>query len=237
DVDPAQRSRLTRYAQALGQGDPLVGREGEFPVHPSGLLAAIVLRDPTDRQIFCGARRQHEALELVDCVVVATTGGLVNPPLEPEHRPLDVFPVDGLPVIRWRRPAGRRRADNPNSAWWLYRPIGWADVGVCPALPGALASSAIPPNAGMRLTPAPPFDGEPALGYSVPHPRFPGPVGRCFPPGFVGVDPQSEGEPLSPAALSVLDPAVCCLASTNCSVRPVCLNDGSVAPSSSCPWI
>src|SRR5262249_40157600 len=151
---------------------PLGWGEGFDPVHPGGLLAAVVLRDPADREVPRRPRREDQALELVDRAVIATTGGLVNALLEPEDRPLESLPGDARPVIRWRARRRDRRAHNPHSDSRPYRPLGRADVGVSWALPQALASSAILPGVRMRPTPAPPGGGERTPSYSVPHPRF-----------------------------------------------------------------
>src|SRR5262249_49730414 len=144
---PPHGRRLPVQPERRGQPRTTLRRDELDPVHPGGLLAHVVLCDPTDRDQPGCLPGQQELLELAYTRYITTHRGSVDPRLESEQLTLQGEPGESVPAIVYRHgvdPVGGPTFQTtvPTSAYPR-------------AFPGALASWAIPPPCGIRLAPAP----------------------------------------------------------------------------------
>src|SRR5581483_892515 len=98
--DPADRLRLVGHGQGARELEALGRREALEPIHPSGLLPAIVLGDLPDGEVPGGSGRDQQALQSVDGLRVATLRGFEDALLELVDGLLQLPPRQAVPFIR-----------------------------------------------------------------------------------------------------------------------------------------
>src|SRR5579872_3119174 len=146
DVDPFEGQRPPRLVetQLIDQLSACRWGLDHDLVHAWSVFAVIELRHPSHRLRPIGVAAQHELLETGDRPVVSLLRCPKDPSSQIAHPPIDLPPVDGLPV------GGRRRSickgclhrtspsmSVPNHGLWANHPIhvsslaGW--VLPCPA--------------------------------------------------------------------------------------------------------
>src|SRR5262249_11159382 len=92
NVDPPHGRRLPVQPERRGQPRTTLRRDELDPVHPGGLLAHVVLCDPTDRDQPGCLPGQQELLELAYTRYITTHRGSVDPRLESEQLTLQGEP-------------------------------------------------------------------------------------------------------------------------------------------------
>ena len=93
----SQRHGFAVETQLFGKRHTLWWREGLDPIDACGVFAAIILGHSTRREQPSIPRLHKQFLEFACCSDGSTLRGSVNPLLETEDMPVDLFPGDVLP--------------------------------------------------------------------------------------------------------------------------------------------
>src|SRR5439155_13913992 len=97
DPDATSRGGLGGKTEVSGELEPMRWGERAEPIHAGGVLAAIVLGDPTNGETLGRPGSHQEPLERAYSLDLATPLGSVDARLELEDPPLELAPGEGLP--------------------------------------------------------------------------------------------------------------------------------------------
>src|SRR5262245_33577717 len=147
DVDPPHGSRLSVQPERFGQRQALFRGDELDPIDPGGLLAPVVLGDPSHRDQLGCLTGQQQLLESAKSRKVTSLRGSVDPLLESEQVLLQGEPGQAVPaIISWH---------GLNSIGRLYHPDNRAHVSISSGFPRGLGFLGNPTSRGIRWTPAP----------------------------------------------------------------------------------
>jgi hypothetical protein len=106
DIHPSDRLRLLLVpvfrVETLGHSSPLCGRDGFDSINPCGVLALIVLCDPSHGQQMCRSGLHQQFLEFVDGSLIATLFGSKDALLDAVDMLLKLSPGQLVPTLTLR---------------------------------------------------------------------------------------------------------------------------------------